>query len=1444
MNKLIITLLLLFTVFFGFGQREKHGDYTAVGLNEIVNTFTSLAANVNAPSNTISVANNSMLGANFSGPLETGDLLLIYQIQAGNANVNYYPTTGWGGDYVVQNSWFDPGANQYVNNFIEFGEIINYNNSGIFEFVEVLSVSGTQNITLTCPLTKNFVTGTNNKTIVVRIPRFNNLNVPTNTSITTSSWNGSTGGVLAIEVNGNLDITGTGEISADSTGFRGGFPVDDGAAATSAGSVANIGTRGFLGSNSPTQGSEKGEGITGGSIEYDLIHSRYGYGSIANGGGGGGYHNAGGGGGANVGIGNYYGYGVVDQGVANAYNTAWNLEDPNLVSTPSAGGGRGGYSHAENNNNPLTVGPHNSAWGSDYRRISGGVGGHPLTYNSQRVFLGGGGGAGHGNDSYAGIGGAGGGAVFLNLYGNITGDGKISANGGNGESAEGPQPGPFSTNKTGDDGAGGAGGGGSVFIKNTNPIPATLNLEAKGGNGGDQILKRGGFNSSNQADGPGGGGAGGLISYALGTPNENVTGGVAGETNSTYMNSFPVNGATGGASGMASQTTTVFDIVLVDDTICENQTASLTAMITGNLSSTPSLAWYDASTGGNILGFGATFVTPVLTNTTTYYVGTCPGTFRTPVTIVVAPQIMIAGNPPSIGPETCAGNDGFITGLTATGGLGTLSFDWNGNSSTSEDLLNTIGGNYTLTVNDIAGCSASVGPFTVASSPGPSIDVTNMVITNESCFGNDGSIAGITVSGGAVPLTYQWNGNATTNTLLSGVSAGTYTLVVTDNIGCSSTVGPFTISASNSILIDVTNISINSETCNGTDGSISGITASGGTGPLTYSWSPSLANTIDLTAVSSGNYTLTVTDGFGCSATSGPHTINQIGGPTFDDANSVLVNEACGAGNGSISGITTTGTGLSYLWSPAGGSAIDANNLTHGIYTLTITDVSGCTVSAGPYTITDSPGPIIDITNIVLTNETCARNDASITGITFTGGEAPFSFTWNGVNDISPDLTSSVGGSYTLIITDNNGCSATAGPFSITSAPPIVIDEVNMVIQDATCTGNNGSITGINVSGGSGTLTYSWTSGGNSVDLLNANNGTFSLTVTDGLGCIETSGPHTINQIPGPTFNDANIVIQGESCGLGNGSISGITATGTGLTYAWSPSGGAALNESNLNAGTYSLSITDAFGCTVTAGPYTIVNTPSPLIDLSGMIINPENCIGNNGSITGITISGGTAPYTSSWGGVITNSPDLTNSIGGTYGFSVTDANGCNATAGPFTIPSLQIPTVNILTPNQSISEGDSVNIQTNVTPPNANVFWSPPEGLTCSNCIAPLASPNVSTWYTITAVSPDGCIESDSLYIEVENPCGKVKIPTIFSPNGDGLNDNLCVLGNCLESMSLQIFNRWGEIVFETNEVNGCWDGSFRGEPVGTGVYIYKLQGIDDNEISINLNGNVNLIR
>lgn len=1260
----ILTLLASFT---GYTQRGSFGNQTINAQDTWVNTYTYLTSNANAGNTSISVDDNTMTGAQFGGALSQGDLILIMQMQGASVDVNAYPTTDWGGNYTVQQSFFSNGGNYEIT---EFGAVTSYNGAGHFEYVEVAGVSGSNSITLNCELKHDYATAGHVQ--IVRVPRFEDLTIQNNTSISAPQWNGISGGVVVIEVNGDLTITGTGSIDADAIGFRGGTPDNQSSNASSAG-----GNTGYLGSYDVNEGAEKGEGIFGTFTDVDGIYSRYCFGAIANGGGGANYHNAGGGGGSNVGNGTYYAYGVPATGPSNSYLTAWNLEDATMYNNPSSGGGRGGYSHATDPNDPMVVGPDDNAWGPDYRRVTGGAGGHPLTYDAQRVFMGGGGGAGDDNNGYGGNGGRGGGIVMIQAYGAISGTGSITANGEDGGNSEGPAPPQLTSQKSGDDGAGGAGGGGAIHIQNTTAIPSGISLTATGGRGGNQLIQYSDF-ATEQADGPGGGAGGGMIAYTSGTPTEDVSGGLAGETNSNFVTDFPVNGATGGADGLNGQSTEMFDLIAEDDTICGGGSTTLTVTVNGTLPGGSSITWYNAAYGGSTVGSGTSFTTPGLSSNTTYYVGVCPGTFRVPVEVIVSPAITISGTA-NITPETCAGNDGSITGLTASGGFGTLTFDWNGTVTPTEDLTNAVGGSYTLTVTDQNGCTATSGPYTISPSPGPSIDLSNMNIQDESCLGNDGAITGIVATGSNIVI--EWNGTVYPDEDINGLSGGTYTLTVTDDASCTSTAGPFTVNTDSGPSIDDSNIQIEDETCFGADGEITGIVASGTN--LTYDWNGNTTLSEDTVGLDAGNYTLTVTDGVGCTATAGPYTVNEIPGPTVDDSNIQIEDEGCGQGNGSITGITATGNNLAYVWNGTTEPQIDINNLSAGSYTLEVVDDLGCTVTVGPYTVNNIPGPTIDETGVVISGETCA--------------------------------------------------------------------------------GVDGSVTGIQVSGAGG------------------------------------------------------------------------------YTYQWSPSGQTTQDLIDVAAGNYAVQVTDANGCTASAGPFTVPVIPSPSIDASNVNVTEESCDGNDGAITNITATGGGLTF--EWNGQVYPTADLTNIPAGDYTLIVTDTNGCTDSYGPVTVGGSIIPTVSISQDTAYLDLGDYVTID--ATTSNAtDISWTPEEGLSCTDCEDPNAAPLGDYWYTITVTSEDGCTATDSILMIVNNPCGEVMVPTIFSPNDDGLNDKLCVLGGCIESMTLQIYNRWGELIFESNEPSECWDGSFRGEKVNTGTYIYKLSGTREDGTNFQSAGNVNVVR
>lgn len=514
-SRIFLTLTLVFSAYFAVGQnfkgRDGNGNYSTAG-SYILNRYTSLTTSATSGQFTIAVSNINQLNGNqalpnFSNPylndaLSQGDLVLIVQVQ---------------------------GADVNSTNTASFGGITSYNNVGNYEVKTVYSVSG--NTIYFCEeLKHNYSQGGKNRTQVVRIPRFNNLVIAAGVTITGNTWNGISGGVVALEVNGTTTLNGV--VSASTLGFRGG--VDDIAMSISSGIYPNTV---FVSTWAVRNDAQKGESIAGNSNDYETyFNGSMGRGAIANGGGGGNGHNSGGGGGSNAGnngvLTPWNGTGVKDISTA-AWANAWNLESAGFSSDISMGGGRGGYSYSNSDRDALTVAPDSSLWGGNRRQNVGGFGGRPLNYNNNtRLFMGGGGGAGDGNNSSAGNGGNGGGIVYMLCTGNVSGAGSVSANGQIG----------YSTFNAYIDAAGGGGGGGAIVLQSAGTITG-ITLQANGGKGGDQLYL------TNEAEGPGGGGGGGYILTTSTSVTRQVNGGANGISNSTHVTEFLPNGATQGSAG-------------------------------------------------------------------------------------------------------------------------------------------------------------------------------------------------------------------------------------------------------------------------------------------------------------------------------------------------------------------------------------------------------------------------------------------------------------------------------------------------------------------------------------------------------------------------------------------------------------------------------------------------------------------------------------------------------------------------------------------------------------------------------------------------------------------------------------------------------------------------------------------------------------------------------
>lgn len=1406
----ILTTIFLTILTLAYSQRGKNSNYTVTAANTVVNTYTALNSSA-AGATSIQVASNALTGAQFTGPLAAGDLIMIIQMQDADLNIDTYDGFAWGGQTRPLGTTY---ANMYQLGH-QFGTVTNYRNAGKYEVREVQFVSGTTTIGISCGLTNSYNAAGHPQ--VIRIPRYNNLTLNANTTIIPTIWNGTTGGVVAIEVLGDLTLNTNSLIDASGFGFRGGALAgasNPGSLTPHSSGAGNGSTP--LGINTMADGGNKGEGIGGYVTEYQApFYSRYGRGAMANGGGGGGYQNAGGGGGANIAAaGTRTGKGIPTPG----YVAFWNLELAGFAATNSPGGGRGGYSLAQNDANEAVSGPNTAVWGGDVRKENGGYGGEGLAYDATRIFMGGGGGAGGQDSGQGGAGGRGGGICYLDVYGTVTGTGSIRANGQAGQNSN-PAGNTANTFNPvyGNDGAGGAGAGGYIYIRNMNPLPGTLSLIANGGNGGDQDLRKIG-SQNNELGGPGAGGAGGGITFSSGAPGTSVVGGTSGITllngvTNPWMASFGPNGATNGGTGLVTPSSTLYNIIPTNDTICSGETPAISVSVTGTQPPASVIYWFTTPYNNTPFAFGSTpnnMPNPAVT--TTYYVGICPGTFRVPVTIVVGQNPTISGTA-TITNATC-NTQGSITGLTVSGGLPAYTYSWNGTASVNQNLPSAPSGNYTLTVTDQNGCSAQSGPHTISGVGGPTITGTPTIV-NATCTAG-GSITGLSGTGGAGTLTYTWNGTSTSSTDTTGAAAGNYTLVVTDGNGCTASSGPHVIGTTAGPTVAGT-VNITDATCT-VNGSITGLSGTGGVGPYTYAWNGT-TGTANLSGATAGNYTLVITDDNGCTVSSGPHTIGTTPGPTV--AGTVTITNATCTADGTITGLSGTG-GLApytYAWNGTTGTA----NFTGaaGNYTLVITDDNGCTVSSGPHTIGTTAGPTIGGT-AAITNATCTTG-GSITGLTINGGTGPFGYAWNAVVSATQDLTNATAGSYTLTVVDGNGCSVQSGPYTISLVGGPVINTNNLVLTNETCGNANGSVVGLTVSGGTPGYTYTWNGTASAgLDLTNTAAGNYTLVVTDASGCTVSSGPHAITNTPAPTIDDANVVTVDESCNGSLGSITGITATGNNLVYTWTNSGGSLIDATNLNQGSYSLTVTDQVtGCSAQSGPYVIGYQNGPTVSDVNVNVTDEICNGTLGSVIGISAAG-TGGLTYSWSNTSITTISATGLSAGTYTLTVTDAaTGCTVNAGPYTVNYIAGPNADFTYSPIDPNTDELVTFTDASTGSVISWNWA----------IDTLTSTNQDETYTftndgvytasLTVVDQNGCSDQKVVTITV---LGELIIPNVITPNADGTND-FFVLSGLKPNTKVLILNRWGNEIFNSPSYMNEWNGRDKsGNFVTEGVYTYLI--------------------
>ncbi|PJJ06974.1 SprB-like repeat protein [Flavobacterium sp. 1] len=669
------------------------------------------------------------------------------------------------------------------------------------------------------------------------------------------------------------------------------------------------------------------------------------------------------------------------------------------------------------------------------------------------------------------------------------------------------------------------------------------------------------------------------------------------------------------------------------------------------------------------------------------------------------------------------GSTGAATVNAATGGTGPYTYNWTPSNPTGDGTVSVTGltpGVWTCTVTDANSCTATRN-FTITQPT--AISTATAAQTNVSCNGGTNGSASVTPSGGAGGYTYSWSPSGGTAATATGLAAGSYTVTVTDANGCTATRN-YTITQPTAISTATgsqTNVSCNG----GTNGSAS-VSPSGGTPGYTYSWSPSGGTAATATGLAAGSYTVTVTDANGCTATRN-YTITQ---PTaISTATGSQTNVSCNGGtNGSASVSPSGGTpGYTYSWSPSGGTAATATGLAAGSYTVTVTDANGCTATRN-YTITQ-PTAISTATGSQ-TNVSCNGGTNGSASVSPSGGTPGYTYSWSPSGGTAATATGLAAGSYTVTVTDANGCTATRN-YTITQ--PTAISTATGSQTNVSCNGGTNGSASVSPSGGTPGYTYSWSpSGGTAATATGLAAGSYTVTVTDANGCTATRN-YTITQptaISTATGSQTNVSCNGGTNGSASVSPSGGTP---GYTYSWSPSGGTAATATGLAAGSYTVTVTDANGCTATRN-YTITQ-PTAISTATGSQTNVSCNGGTNGSAS-VSPSGGTPGYTYSWSPSGGTAATATGLAAGSYTVTVTDANGCTATRN-YTIT--QPTAISTATGSQTnVSCNGGTNGSASVSPsggtPGYTYSWSPSGGT------AATATGLAAGSYTVTVTDANGC--------------------------------------------------------------------------------------------------------
>ena len=754
----------------------------------------------------------------------------------------------------------------------------------------------------------------------------------------------------------------------------------------------------------------------------------------------------------------------------------------------------------------------------------------------------------------------------------------------------------------------------------------------------------------------------------------------------------------------------------------------------------------------------------------------------------------------AVQPYQCTGT------LTLDAGTGFNTYTWSGSGAAGQSISISNSGTYTVTVSDAAGCTGTAAQAVVV----PTLPVATVSGGGNLC---PGAAATLTATAGFV--TYAWTGAGAGASFSTTVPAA-YTVTITDDNGCtataSATVGNFPE--------PVVNISGNDLIC-----ANSSNTLSASPGFVTYEWSngqPGAAISVNTADV----YVVTVTDANGCSATASLST--TLAAP-LAPAITVQPYQCTGA-------LTLeAGAGFStYNWSGGGAISQTLTVSNSGTYTVTVADAAGCTATTAQ-SVTVPTLPVVSVSG---GGTVCPGVPVALNATT---GFATYQ--WN-LSGNGAGITATTPATYSVTVTDGNGCTASAsavvGNFP---APSVAIAGDNQL-----CAGSSSTL-----SATAGFSMYQWP-GNQNTPVISVNSaGNYSVTVTDNNGCTATAAQAVVvGSLPVPTITVTSDY-GGFAAPCAEQALASATAgisAGTGpFNYVWSGGSGNTAAVSNLLPGQYTLTVTDALGCSGTA---TVALTAAPPL-APALDIVPPTCE----ALGQVTLLLAQAPSTATTITIDNGSPELltddiftiNNLESGVYAIRLADSFGCT------TELDAEVPPVELL----QTQVGDTLEVVRGVpvtlavtlpfTPVSISWTSATPANLSCTDCLSPSVVVDATTTLLFNAATVGGCLATGQFLLKTKAQTS-IYAPNVIAPGSAG-NGRFTIFGDAFLTniQVLEIYDRWGNQIaamqnVAPNDPGLGWDGRFRNQDVSPGVYVWWARLMYADGTSDTLDGEVMVVR